>query len=1117
MLEDDQKFEELESKLAALSSQVEDLEQETEVDPFFEDDVRRVIDDFKSRELAGLESEDEDFDDDDSSSDDFISVQTTAGPSFKTHWIAPTSCDNMTRDLARDAFVQGAADRYGTSQQVNNGDVLILLCREAVAEEPGEGSEAEEPEPPKKICRYVGLAYNTLVHPASTEPPSETEELISAPVGNYEIFVWSSCECSDEPAETVVLPSIFEESTGSTSNGNYASIGDDESPDMSNADGLLTEASLRKSKDTSSSNLAKGLSNTLSKNDAGYKAQLVQLSQDLSRYHLDQKKNQLNFEADKKNLNSHGFGSDLFVSKNLELSNGECGNLETVSISGETFDLALLKEGTPSLGSTFLSTAKISLGTAVSIAGTFNLDVYDTNPVSLDSGLELVTGSTVFLPVITEENADEIANADTLDTSTLALNTPVVTGDGEKFTVSIGTEITTLTANYSSGLLTHKASPVTAAGPTITFSIPDREVSLANLTSLGNAGPAGHYLKELSTIRATGEYDGSGSLDLQVEFDALRSQLNFTQHGLFLNETSPESVTLSVGNIAISPYTIDTFPDLGEERSDALISNISGLSSSIDSSHSNSGDTKINLTGSLQNTNYTFTKGLLTGATVSNASSVSLGSIIVPKPAGTSDDHTPELFKTSVNSGAASSFYQKSVSIFSSGGALIDFTNGLAVSLSNPSYTRIRGLSLDASNNNGTVEATKLSDISVRGIYDVIYESEETGDARYYIDYTYQDITLTIQNGLVTETALGSSTTESKGPINVPGADLKYGCDPEYGCQPDPAGEFFDSSCGSGCVAEELILSYRPSNIWIYTESSYENGEFCFNLESSHESIPAGADLQNQFYTNGGHLKAEKIAGKKVDNFYVNNVLTPENTIYYAEKDPYDVCNAVRFEHSFRRYRENTLDDGSRCWTFISEHIYIPGQGDDRTVICTNNGRVVSKLDALGINVPEYQVNNLPIGQDFYVDSRAGDYNGISIQSTAPGNTENPPLGECSTAAQIDYQASGNSTPSEIDHEDTIVYPKTTSTTDVNVKLTLPNDGYIGSTGMSGVYLGFTNSDGSKLESLEAYPYRGGGNNNGPVEFTIRIPEGSTSLTYEIRLSPIGIPPESFILHLTSQ
>ena len=950
MLEDDQKFEELESKLAALSSQVEDLEQETEVDPFFEDDVRRVIDDFKSRELAGLESEDEDFDDDDdSSSDDFISVQTTAGPSFKTHWIAPTSCENMTRDLARDAFVQGAADRYGTSQQVNNGDVLILLCREAVAEEPEEGSEAEEPEPPKKICKYVGLAYNTLIHPASTEPPSETEELISAPVGNYEIFVWSSCECSDEPAETVVLPSIFEESTGSTSNGNYASIGADESPDVSNADGLLTEASLRKSKDTSSSNLAKGLSNTLSKNDAGYKAQLVQLSQELSRYHLDQKKNPLNFEADKKNLNSHGFGSDLFVSKNLELSNGECGNLETVSISGETFDLALLKEGTPSLGSTFLSTAKISLGTAVSIGGTFNLDVYDTNPVSLGSDLGLVTGSTVFLPVISEANADLITTSDTIDSQAFSLTGANVSSGSSGVTVSIGTSASTATANYFSGLLTGQESPNVSLG-SISFTIPN----------------------------------ASGGTD------------------------------------------------------------------------------------------------------------------------GTSDNYTPNLFKASVNSGTASEFYEKSVSIFSSSDALINFVDGVAVSLSNPSYTRISGLSLDASNNNGTVEATKLSDISVRGIYDVIYESEETGDARYYIDYTYQDITLTIQNGLVTETELGSSMTDSKGPINVPGADLKYGCDPDYGCQPDPAGEFFDSSCGSGCVAEELILSYRPSNIWIYTESSYENGEFCFNLESSHESIPAGADLQNQFYTNDGHLKAEKIAGKKVDNFYVNNVLIPENTIYYAEKDPYDVCNAVRFEHSFRRYRENTLDDGSRCWTFISEHIYIPGQGDDRTVICTNNGRVVSKLDALGINVPEYQVNNLPIGQDFYVDSRAGDYNGISIQSTAPGNTENPPLGECSTAAQIDYQANGNSNP----FEDTINYPKTQSPTKVDVSLQFHD--VHNATGSS---YRFFDSSGARLTPLESYVYAEG---NEPLLFTIEIPQGSTGL--DIRINDPGPTGTStWNLQLTSQ
>ena len=109
MLEDDQKFEELESKLAALSSQVEGLEQETELDPFSEDDVRRTVEYFKNLELAGLESEAEDFDVDDesSSSNDFISVQTTAGPSFKTHWIAPTSCENAQLEISTLALLSG--------------------------------------------------------------------------------------------------------------------------------------------------------------------------------------------------------------------------------------------------------------------------------------------------------------------------------------------------------------------------------------------------------------------------------------------------------------------------------------------------------------------------------------------------------------------------------------------------------------------------------------------------------------------------------------------------------------------------------------------------------------------------------------------------------------------------------------------------------------------------------------------------------------------------------------------------------------------------------------------------------------------------------------------------
>ena len=406
MLEDDQRFEELESKLAALSSQVESLELDTEVDPFFEDDVRRVIDDFKRRELAGLESEDFDGDDDESSSsDDFISVQTTGGPSFKTHWISPTSCENMTRDLARDAFVQGAADRYGTSQQVNNGDVLILLCREPVA---GDSEEGSEPAAPREICRYIGLAYNTLVHPASAEPTSETEEGISATVGNYEIFVWSSCECTSESPKTVTLPSVFEENTSaSVTHGSYSSIGEDTSPDTSTASSLLTSAVIRKDNATGSVDVATGLSDTITitSNNSGYKTDLVTLSKDLTEFYLDRETKDLTFNGDKKILNTHTFSSDNYVSKDLTLSNEECLNLYTVSM-GNVFDLSLLREGDGSNGCSVLTTASVSLGVVTELDDTVAIETYDFNSADVTT-----TPSTdkVFLPVISGENADLIS------------------------------------------------------------------------------------------------------------------------------------------------------------------------------------------------------------------------------------------------------------------------------------------------------------------------------------------------------------------------------------------------------------------------------------------------------------------------------------------------------------------------------------------------------------------------------------------------------------------------------------------------------------------------------------------------------------------------------------
>ena len=598
MLEDDQKFEELESKLAALSSQVEDLEQETEVDPFFEDDVRRVIDDFKSRELAGLESEDEDFDDDDdSSSDDFISVQTTGVPTFKTHWIAPTSCENMTRDLARDAFVQGAADRYGTSQQVNNGDVLILLCREPVAEEPEAGSEAEEPEPPKKICKYVGLAYNTLIHPASAEPTSTTEESISAPVGNYEIFVWSSCECSAESAGINV--SSLSISSGSSDSNKYASIGDSASPVLDTVSGLVTDITVDNTLEQTPVDPLNSIgigSVTLSDNSAGFKTGLVSLSEKLTDYYVNYAQKSVTLEGAKTNIDSRSSSSGNLLSKTYELTGSECG-ISSVSIA--SVSLGIFRPGDVESSHAFLDSVSVSLGVSIFNNGTVTgTNFIPSYRVSSSAYEDLTAESTVFLPVITETDADKIANADTLDTQVFSLTGANVTSDSSGVTVSIGTSASTITANYSSGLLTHKYSPVSSLG-NISFTLPN--------VSIGN----GH---------------------------------------------------------------------------------------------------------------------------------------------------------------------------------------------------------------NSDIIFREVFDVTVRGEYDVIYESEGTGDARYYVDHTYKDVTIDIENGLVAGSSKGSLVTSyGTKPIVVPGAELRYSCDPVYGCMPDPAGEFDEDTCGGNCgdsSSTTPLLTFRPKTIY---------------------------------------------------------------------------------------------------------------------------------------------------------------------------------------------------------------------------------------------------------------------------------------------------------------
>ena len=603
MLEDDQRFEELESKLAALSSQVESLELDTELDPFSEDDVRRTIEYFKSLELAGLESEDfggEDFEDDESSSsDDFISVQTTGGPSFKTHWIAPTSCENMTRDLARDAFVQGAANRYGTSQQVNNGDVLILLCREPVADS---GSEPEESEPSNKTCRYIGLAYNTLIHPASAEPTSATEESISAPVGNYEIFVWSSCECSAESAGINV--SSLSISSGSSDSHKYASIGDSASAVSDTVSGLVTDITVDNTSEQTPLDSLNSIgigSVTLSNKSAGLKTGLVSLSEKLTDYYVNYAQKSVTLEGTKTNIDSRSSNSENLLSKTYELTGSECG-ISSVSIA--SVSLGIFRPGYVESSHAFLDSVSVSLGVSIfndgAVTGTNFIPSYR---VSSSAYEDLTAESTVFLPVITEEMADEIANADTLNTQSFSLTGATVTPGSSGVTVSIGTSASTITANYSSGLLTHKNSPVISLG-NISFTLPN----------------------------------------------------------------------VSVGN-----------------------------------------------------------------------------------------------------------------------------------------------------GNNSDISFREVTDVTVRGEYDVIYESEGTGDARYYVDHIYQDVTIDIENGLVAGSAkVSPATSYGTKPIVVPGAELRYSCDPVYGCQLDPTGSYRTSNCDGACyTSSPYALDSGGVNRTVYVASGF--------------------------------------------------------------------------------------------------------------------------------------------------------------------------------------------------------------------------------------------------------------------------------------------------------
>jgi hypothetical protein len=675
MLEDEQRFEELEAKLAALSSQVEGLELEKEIDPFFEDDVRRLIEDFREKEIVDVEEDEESFDSEDSVEPDFIDVQTTGGRTFKVHWIAPDSCEEMTKTKARAAFAAGAASRYGTSQQVNGGDVLILLCRKPTEE------------PPASFCHYIGMAVNTGLNPTSLEPDTSGVEAITSAVGNYEIFVWSSCECSVESSDPVTFTSLIP-SDNSSESGSYLKLGETGSFSPSSAE-VVTDISLDTGDlqapiDAMSAVALKDSTKTT--NQSGFKTKLVNLSESLTENYINHVSKNLTLQGDTQNLIGGNFNTSQYQSKNLELSSTECGGLEAVSISGESYNLNLLGLADDDSGFTgVIKSADISLGVSISsqsaipsyrataediehdnnafipilsdndanaIETSDSFSTRDVASVSISSDDETdaplkdsvitlnksgssksfasgllkdqtnladVSISTTAFPVI---DRNQVENWTGLGVSGVSLFASSVTDNSDSYQVSLGLNLKYKDIGFETGLLNSVAQSESEISNSVNIEIPKQEIpSITDLVSLGNPGTAGSYIKQLQNLSGSGHYQSGGSIDLQLEFEELRSQLGFNDSGFYTGETSVSSTNSSV-SINVPAMSMSTFPSLGQTDlvNVPKIANLR-LQSEADG---------FKLFGRVDTTELSFTKGLFQQSSDSSAAEISLGSIAFP-------------------------------------------------------------------------------------------------------------------------------------------------------------------------------------------------------------------------------------------------------------------------------------------------------------------------------------------------------------------------------------------------------------------------------------------------------------------------------------------------------
>ena len=231
------RIQELESKLEALEEELSEQGEGNMLFAWMRQDLERVLEDFRDRQIKGAVDQkngdlpagnEEGGGEQEEDPDDDMAVitigQKQGGTPFKVFWVGIedtdvfSTCDEVTsRDDAETLFLDVIEKKINAGVEINNGDLLFLLCSE---EPPEEGSETTAYE----NCVYIGMFIDVSSNNQDAEPGSATIEpspaLITAStiqiddqeqVANPEatwtvlrsVFVWQECFCEGGENEKV--------------------------------------------------------------------------------------------------------------------------------------------------------------------------------------------------------------------------------------------------------------------------------------------------------------------------------------------------------------------------------------------------------------------------------------------------------------------------------------------------------------------------------------------------------------------------------------------------------------------------------------------------------------------------------------------------------------------------------------------------------------------------------------------------------------------------------------------------------------------------------------------------------------------------------------------------